>query len=497
LAHVKNLTLLRKLDLGWTKITDAGLHHLDNLLQLESLNICNTPITDVGIQHVARLSKLKSLDITGTKVTEAVLAHLKDWPKLKHLRHDFPLGDQGLALLSRFPQLRNPERAEAHGQVHLRGVTDEGMAQITVIGKPEFLCIDRAQIKTGWNHLDQMPSVEGLNLKDTVVSREGMAAISRIPKLRILEFYGARISGGWEFLAQVKKLDPILSKGTAWHPDGLAALTRRSSIRGRISKSDGMTLGMIGRSCGPRVRQLFLYPGKVGINLDHCPQYPEYIPFVIDCEVRGSDMKALADFSSVELLEIVDGSLAAAALPFVQAMPSLKELRICCPVAYVANGIRTDRSEDEFMTPFEDRNAGPLFEALRDPTSLKNLKRLAINVPSDDDLALLDKLPQLQSLRLCFDRRITDVGLAHLRGLASLDYLDLSGTRVTDAGVGRLRVLSNLRGLELVRTEVGDAGLRRLRGMTKLTWLEVGESRVTDEGVKELQQALPSCRIIK
>ena len=47
----------------------------------------------------------------------------------------------------------------------------------------------------------------------------------------------------------------------------------------------------------------------------------------------------------------------------------------------------------------------------------------------------------------------------------------------------------------LHRTKVSDAGLAHLKGLTKLESLLLYSTKVTNAGVKQLQQALPNCKI--
>ena len=47
------------------------------------------------------------------------------------------------------------------------------------------------------------------------------------------------------------------------------------------------------------------------------------------------------------------------------------------------------------------------------------------------------------------------------------------------------------------KRNITDAGLAHLKGLTNLTYLDLGKTQITDAGVAELQQALPKCRIRK
>ena len=70
-------------NLGGTKITDAGLVYLKGMQKLKLLGLSGSKITDAGMAHLKGLTKLEGLDLKGTKVTDAGLAHLN----LKGLRN--------------------------------------------------------------------------------------------------------------------------------------------------------------------------------------------------------------------------------------------------------------------------------------------------------------------------------------------------------------------------------------------------------------------------
>jgi hypothetical protein len=75
---------LEGLDLGITKVGDAGLAHLKGLKKLRGLVLIGRPVTDAGLAHVREIPNLGYVDLTQTKATPAGVADLKKArPKLK------------------------------------------------------------------------------------------------------------------------------------------------------------------------------------------------------------------------------------------------------------------------------------------------------------------------------------------------------------------------------------------------------------------------------
>jgi hypothetical protein len=119
----------------------------------------------------------------------------------------------------------------------------------------------------------------------------------------------------------------------------------------------------------------------------------------------------------------------------------------------------------------------------------------------------------LSALReLSLDRgRITDQGLASLRGLGALESLDLSSTLVDDSGVAvlaqfprlrhlvlgglvtdgcapSLRALKNLEDIDISQTTIGEKGLAALAALPKLKTLFMGK-QASDRGLALLSKS--------
>ena len=89
---------------------------------------------------------------------------------------------------------------------------------------------------------------------------------------------------------------------------------------------------------------------------------------------------------------------------------------------------------------------------------------------------------EIVKVKLSF-KRDTDAALVHLKGLTSLQTLDLRGPYITDAGLAHLKGMTNLQALDLSRTR-------------KLKTLDLA-GQITDAGVADLRKALPNCKISK
>ena len=155
--------------------------------------------------------------------------------------------------------------------------------------------------------------------------------------------------------------------------------------------------------------------------------------------------------------------------------------------------------------------------------ALKSLQSLSLHQTKVTSAGLKDvaELKSLKRLNLT-GSQVTDVGLKYLSRLESLEELTLANTNITDMGVENLAGF-NLKKLGLPRqaqTDIGlkhylaalhrsptvlilnnwqvtDAGLTSLVNLTSLRVIDLLGTQVTGAGVKKLQDALPSCNIIR
>ena len=121
-------------------------------------------------------------------------------------------------------------------------------------------------------------------------------------------------------------------------------------------------------------------------------------------------------------------------------------------------------------------------------TEFKSLTALDLSgcTLTDDDLTILERLPNLERLWLA-DIPLSDVGLVHVASLRKLRLLSLAGTKVSGNGIALLKALPELKWLDLSRTSVSGAGIKSLANLPNLSSLAVADCHLTAADVGEIQ----------
>jgi hypothetical protein len=106
--------------------------------------------------------------------------------------------------------------------------------------------------------------------------------------------------------------------------------------------------------------------------------------------------------------------------------------------------------------------------------------------PTDDDLAILQDLPDLRELTLMNRTKFTDAGLRNLSALPRLEVLALSGTKVYGSGLAHFRYPERISGLSLDNAPITDEALMHVGKMSNLKWLVMNNTKITDKGLAHL-----------
>jgi len=101
-------------------------------------------------------------------------------------------------------------------------------------------------------------------------------------------------------------------------------------------------------------------------------------------------------------------------------------------------------------------------------------------------MAHLKGLTSLETLRL-ENTQVSDEGLSHLKGLTSLKVLYVGGTQITDTGLFHLKNLTGLQRLCAHNTQVTDVGLAYLKDLVGLEYLCFHDTQVTDASLVHLK----------
>jgi hypothetical protein len=84
-GRVASLPRLRRLDIGESQVTDAGLDALKNSFKLQKLYLTETSVGDAGLARLKDLDRLEVLDLARTKITNAGLKRLAPLEALRVL----------------------------------------------------------------------------------------------------------------------------------------------------------------------------------------------------------------------------------------------------------------------------------------------------------------------------------------------------------------------------------------------------------------------------
>jgi hypothetical protein len=136
------------------------------------------------------------------------------------------------------------------------------------------------------------------------------------------------------------------------------------------------------------------------------------------------------------------------------------------------------------------------FTALKD---LPNLRKLVIRKANltPAGIAAIGECKELRHLSLV-GCGVTDAELASLKNLTMLDYLTLSDNpKITDKGMATVKGFDRLRTLHLTNTSISDTGLMELKVLDGLRNLSVGGTKVTQEMAEKFPDDMPNLRVVR
>jgi Leucine-rich repeat (LRR) protein len=481
--HLLNLTQLKVLDLNNTKITAEGLRLIRNLRSLESFTI-PAGSTDAGMAHVSNLRSLRALHFSENKVTSAGLAYLANLSSLEELDLGGErIGDEGLVHVGKLPSLR-------YLFLWGKGFSDAGLAHLRNCRSLRILNLMHLPItNTGLAHLSAFPGLERLDLYDTRVSDAGLVHLKRIRSLKMLGLGGipkGQITDkGLAYLSEIKSLEYLDLPDETVTDEGLAYLSELKMLRHlsvfiphHVNAKD-YTKYYTEKGLAELVKLLLLEelflggPGVTDAAMSHISQLAKLQKLsLFGCPITDKGLAELTKLKSLQELWLFASNVTLSDLAKLNAIPSLTYLRV----------------------QQIERGAGIL-----NIGNLTKLEKLTINLNRnlsfrDEDLACLAKFTRLKWLQGVWG--ISDVGMAHLAGLTSMERLSVGGPGLTDKGMAYLANMKNLDNLS-VTGDFTDEGLRCLETLTGLRSLNItSEGAFTNAALNRLRRRLPNLQTL-
>ena len=134
----------------------------------------------------------------------------------------------------------------------------------------------------------------------------------------------------------------------------------------------------------------------------------------------------------------------------------------------------------------ESKVSREAIESLATANELRSL-RLSNEWLTDETVASVEKLTQLEMLGFSSSPQLTSEIFAHVGALTNLRELSVfRATGIDDQGTHHLRNLKDLRILFLQGTSISSETTTHVAGLHKLEWLTLSYSKVDDSGLREL-----------
>ena len=138
-------------------------------------------------------------------------------------------------------------------------------------------------------------------------------------------------------------------------------------------------------------------------------------------------------------------------------------------------------------TSLQPARMSELFASIQHLPDLEELSMVAGNV-TDNEMRQLRSFKHLRVLR-AFDNEISDEGLANIHDLTELEELSLDGNhRITANGFRHLSRLTKLKVLRLYGAPLDDSAIAQIKDFRDLEDLQIGKAHITDQGVAYLSR---------
>ena len=188
-AHLSAVVSLRKLDLGYTLLSDSALGQLKALMNLETLSVPNTQVEGPGLAALAGLTKLRELNIASTPLKNEGLQHIAKLTGLERLGLQYTdVTDRGMPALA---TLKNLKRLNLAGD----DIRDAGLKSLAGMDQLEELDLSFCRFtENGLKALAGLVNMKRLGLNQTATNDNALEPVSKFAKLEALSLEYTSVS---------------------------------------------------------------------------------------------------------------------------------------------------------------------------------------------------------------------------------------------------------------------------------------------------------------
>ncbi len=510
--HLRHLTGLYGLDVGYDRLTSTGLFVLQHLHGLRELRLgsVHAPSQVRGadlalLQELPHLQVLRLTDIPLDgpglgdlpHLQELSIAHLRRIPRamglaevgrlrhtLRSLRLELPwFGNDDLVDLRMLEWL---ETLELSWGV----ITAAGLRYLAALPRLRHLQLSQRQLRDADAAiLATCTALETLHVSDTLITDAGLIQFSAMPRLRQLgiESIEPFTQRSIAALCHAPAMEDLWLASEAAPPECLEGLTQNTTIR-RLSLGVPITnqsVPFLNRL--ERLEELDLSEAQIDdtgtVALAQLHQL-RVLDLSYNRAIGDRTLAYVGTLSHLEILRLEDVKITSVGLAHLAGLHQLKILVCeCVPGTRVDLNLFQHIPQLEVLSLYDGTPDGDL-------TLLQHLSRLEFLLLSNlcpGDLIPLRGLPRLVEVRLGQCHLDAD-DIAALRHLPSLRSLVLGGSVLTDAGWAALGKLTQIRDLYLGASNIQDRHLAHLAGLSHLRELDLEGTQISAAGLPALGQ---------
>ena len=382
MEHIVNLTGLRVLNLGKTKISSRAMRFIRALPNLERLTV-SPHINDAGLAEVCQLKSLRAVYFKGSKVTNNGLAYLANLPHLEELELGGSprIDNRGLVHLSQLKSLR---------YLLLWGVvfTDNALVHVSKVPSLKVLKVSIPQLtNAGLANISRHQGLEILDLHwRENITDAGVVHLKKMASLKKLDIKHSKITDkGLATLAEIKRLEYLKLPWSGLTDDGLAHISRLNNLK-------------------------YLAVGASSIS-----------------SFSDEGFKHVAGLVNLEELQVGGSGITDVGLSYIARLENLRRLWLCYCHLVTDEGL-VHLAQLTSLEILSLKGAKVTISGLRELNCLSKLKRMKIEPVQQDNSGLdLAGLTELKKLYLRVAPVLYDKDLKTLGNLAKLESLSLYG----------------------------------------------------------------------